>query len=376
MVFGLRIVDNLIQRCVRGQIDRRPDGLPHGGIVLSDSRHVTIHRNRIESNGGKANVGVPVCGIFALRTWGIEVADNQVHANGRPPETLGERRDQGGIVILEAEPPTSYGHAQQALGGIVDLHAARVAGNTVVAPGTLALHLTGRGPMQVTDNRFTTHGVIGLGIEFVPTIVELLGALDSIAALLAASAISPSSYVGAVFILNLGMPLIFQEVSQGKGYTALDVDTSWSTSRVGRAELSGPGGAVQFSDNQVMLSMQTEPPTLLLMGTGIATLDDLVMTANQTTNDLNQSVELFDVLALAATARVVANGFAESLTQCLYSLISQAWLASTGTNNQGTHCIAILGNPARTVDQGNIALACMFGGRAAFVGGQRNTVTL
>jgi hypothetical protein len=73
---------------------------------------------------------------------------------------------------------------------------------------------------------------------------------------------------------------------------------------------------------------------------------------------------------------VVANGFAESLTQCLYSMISQAWLASTGTNNQGTHCIAILGTPGRTVDQGNIALACMFGGRAAFLRGQRNTVDL
>jgi hypothetical protein len=376
MVFGLRIVDNLIQRCVRGQQGRRPDGLPHGGIVLSDGRRVLIQRNRIESNGANENVAVPVCGIFARRIWGIEVADNQVLGNGRAPETLEGRRDQGGIVLLEVSPPTSYAQAVRGLGAAVDLHAARVAGNTVVAPGTLALHLTGRGPMQVTDNRFTTHGVLGLPIEFTPTLVELLSTLTNIAPLLVTAMSQPSQFVGAVFIANLGQPLIFQELSQGKGYTTRHVDANWSTSGVGRADPSGPGGAVQFSDNQVMLSMRTEPPTLLLMGTGVATLDDLVMAANQTTNDLNQSVELFDTLALGTTARVTANGFAESLTQCLYSLVSQAWLASTGTDNQGTHCIAILGNPARTVDQGNIALACVFGGRAALVGGQRSIVNL
>ena len=247
--------------------------------------------------------------------------------------------------------------------------AARVAGNTVVAPGTLALHLTGRGPMQVTDNRFTTHGVVGLPIDFAPTLVELLGTLTSITPVLVAALLQPSQLVGAVFIANLGQPPVFQQLSQAKGYTTVQVDASWSTAGVGMAELSGPGGAVQFSDNQVMLSMRTEPPTLLLMGTGIATLDDLVMAANQTTNDLNQSLELFDALALATTARVTANGYAESLTRCLYSLVSQAWLASTGTDNHGTHCIAILGNPARTIDRDNIALACVFGGHAALVGG-------
>jgi hypothetical protein len=372
-VFGLRIVDNMIQGCIREQAIPRPDQLPHGGIVLTDGRRVLIQRNRIELNGAKGSPTVPVCGIFALRSRGIEVADNQVLENGRSPQQVQDRRNRGGIVVLEAGTPVSSLYVkqiQQAAIGSANVLAARVAGNTVVAPGTLALRLTGRGPMQVTDNRLTTHGVVGFPMESLPAALEFLSTLPGLAPILVSALVQPELFVGAIQIVNLGEAPILQGLIQGRGFSSTAVNAKWSAAGTRAAASVGPGGAVQFSDNQVVLSMRTEPPTILLAGTVIMTLDDLVSAANQTSNDLAASAMFFDAIDFATTARVTANGYTETLLRCIYSLISQAWLASTGTDNQGTHCIAILGSvPARTVDRDNIALACLLGAQAGAVGG-------
>ncbi len=64
---------------------------------------------------------------------------------------------------------------------------------------------------------------------------------------------------------------------------------------------------------------------------------------------------IIDAAIFGVTIRSNDNRFQEGLTQALYSLFSYG-IMNTASNNQATHCLHILGNPAFTVDDNNRVL--------------------
>ncbi|MBI3693231.1 MAG: right-handed parallel beta-helix repeat-containing protein, partial [Acidobacteria bacterium] len=361
---GLSITENIIDNCVSERAAARPDGLPHGGIILDSVRRVLVRHNRIESNGNRSKA--PVCGVFAARAGGIDVVDNHVLNNGAPPGTIQERRNQGGIVAPDVFPaasaipssdPTGAGPAITRL--VASPLAARVTGNVVITPGTLALNLQGTGSMQVAGNRLVSQNNPGLP------------GLDAVNAALKAFATDPELSVGAVLIINFGLAPYLAALLAGQGFNARKVSASFSAGGAAPPpELAG--GAIQFSGNQVLLEMRpAAQPNFQVTGVLVVTLDDLIAAANQTESRLAQTFQLFDTMDLAVTARVPDNGYAENIGQCGFSLVSMGFLMSTGVDNQATHCILITGPAARTVNKDNLSLACrlaaapVFGARAA-----------
>lgn len=339
MVLGLRIAGNVIEHCIGEKAGPRPDGLPHGGIALASVRQLLVQHNRIQRNGAKSQM--PVCGIFTARAGEVEITDNHVVNNGRPPDKIQDRKNQGGIVVKG-----SFG--------------ARITNNLVDTPGTIALYLKGMGPMKVTDNRLVSQNNPGLSKDELRHLSTLLQDFAH------QPDVDVDVYVGTVLILNYGLPSYAASLVAGRGFATNRTSVKYSSSTVGSSRQAVVGGTVQFSDNQVMLGMRSDQEDFQLLGVCVLTLDDLVMAANQTESRLGQSTQFFNTIDLGMTARVTANGYTENPRQCAFSLVSLGALMSTGTDNQGTHCIIITGDPARTAARDNLSLACSFGNIPVF----------
>lgn len=349
---NLWITGNVIQGCIRtdGPLLFPGAGTTQGGVVLRRVSHVVIADNRIAENG-ISQTSSPIAGILVLDCQGLVIRDNVIVNNGRPPDGSVIPGIQGGIiardlsVVVEsvdvAAPPD--------VDVIVPIQpdgwpAADMHGNLVVAPRGLALELQGIGPMQVTHNRFTSRDLVPTG--------DPAGAFQS--------------FAGTVLILNIGMPAYAARQLMVGGFQTANQPTPSAN------EIFTVSGKVDFSNNQVALDLVRAEVELAVAAVAILTLDDLGFHDNQTECTLGLDGLLFDTLAFGTTIRAQGNGLTESFLFVLFSLYAYGLWMSTGTDNQGTHCIRIDGAvPARTIDRDNLELFCRqdFQGSSLFTRG-------
>lgn len=320
-----RIENNVIEGCACN-IDSQEKGLyPQGGIVLGATGRLLIRHNLIQRNGTQTTA--QVFGIYAYLTLGMEIADNQVIDNGTCPEKIHERRGQGGIYAVALAIPATKANKDELM--LKGSYAAAITGNTIISPGTISLQLVGAGPMKVTDNRFVSHNNAGLSMKEneKPPLQEIVFKQDV--------------YVGAVRILNLGLPAFFDQLPNP--IVKL---------------LASFGGTVQFSGNQTMLGMDPgQTDTWQPLGALILTLGDLAMTANQTESRLWRCRQRLNTLSFGMTARAATNSYAENVRRCGISLLSLGALLNTTTDNQATSCI--FAYASQVVKSHNLSLFCM-----------------
>jgi hypothetical protein len=337
---GLRIIGNQIINCVKQPAPRVETDPPLGGIILATAQHLTIRDNRIENNGVTANA--PVCGIFVRNSRGMEISDNQILNNGHPPDGTQIKGAQGGIIApgvavmfeIVTTPGTTGVLAEgQSFPKMDGFPAALIADNIVSAPRGLALALIGIGPMLVHGNHLASHDLIGRGGD---------------------DKARPEELIGAVLIINFGMSSAFSLSLAGMGFRALNTDFNLAAASSTLGPLLLIGGKVQFIDNHVTLDLSHPSVENGLAAIGIFSIDDVNASNNQTECILLQEGLIFDMLVLGFTTRQIGNGLTETPMRCLFSMLSIALALNTGADNQGTHCIYVLG--AKKVDRDNLVL--------------------
>jgi hypothetical protein len=342
---GLIVSDNSIQGCVRNgaALGRRDDGAPYGGVVLGHVERATVTGNTIDGNGNRqqgvnANrPAVPVAGIFVQDGLEVAVAGNLVVDNGLDREDAARHPGaEGGIVLLETGVALEPGGvAVPGADGTVGISrrpdgpsAARVAGNRVESVRGLALQLGGSGPMQVDGNQLSRIRRVG----------DPMG--------------------GAVLVVNSGIAPILGGLYRVLGASGLA--SADQVDDVVTSEAYETGGPVRFSGNQVRFDAhQTFEAAALI----IFSLDDISFQDNRLDSrpDAAGLRMLADAFLFGMTTRASGNGLSETLGSAALSLWSYGFFQSTGTSNQGTHCILIeRGLVGQRVDEHNLSLCCAF----------------
>lgn len=355
-VDNLSISHNLIEGCLNTTLpvvdSSIEDDTGYGGIVLGDVLNLRIHDNQIINNG--TNPLDAVCGVYVLHAEGVEICDNRIIENGQKANDdvnykVGAR---SGIHLVYAITPTitiSLGNTNN-LPRQNGIPAAKIHNNIVVHPVGKALTINALGPVTVTDNQFTSRGVIR-GQE--------------------------SSKVSTVSILNLGLSnelylqiLSFSQLLNQKtdlSSLAANIKTSNATSvtfiagnlddfKLGRYLANGN---VMFSNNQVVLDELDTITNSIVSATRIFSLDDVSFNNNQCDYSLLGDFVFFPNLLLAPSLRITNNRFKESLAGALFSVFAFGFMNTT-TNNQATHCIISRGLPRLTVVKDNIELLDLF----------------
>jgi hypothetical protein len=332
VVRRLDVEQNRIAGCLRLELGNQPFGpgllFAFGGISLVAVEEFTLRNNWIEGNG--RSFIDPVCGVFVGAGRGLIVESNVITDNGPFAETNQQPTSgpRGGIVVPLARTPllgaalTSM-KAQIAREGFP---AARIAGNTVIAPLGRALMLGAMGLVSVEGNEFTSRGVDRSNVPF--------GALGV-----------------TVAILNLGVSgelagLLPSYNIMGK------LQPAGAVSTVAAAVSLVLGGKILFNDNQVLLAP--------VVGEGaiqssvlLTTPDHVLMDSNQSTCRLGaEQALLANSWVLAWSAHVTDNRFEERLSSPGLSAFTLAAFNCT-TDNLGTRCFVILGVPAITVNEPN-----------------------
>src|SRR5262249_44114932 len=139
--------------------------LGYGGVALLSVEDFVLRNNDIERNG--RSFIDPVCGVFVCLGAGLRVESNLIADNGplvatNQQPTAGLR---GGTVVLLTRTPLSSAAQTAAEATIAfprdGFPAARIAGNTVIAPFGRALTLGALGLVSVEGNELTSLGVAG-----------------------------------------------------------------------------------------------------------------------------------------------------------------------------------------------------------------------
>jgi hypothetical protein len=299
-------------------------------VSLVSVENFLLRHNWIELNG-KSFID-PVCGVFVGAARGLAMESNQITDNGPRVETQKQPTagPRGGIVVQLARTPlASFVSGQKLPATREGAPAARIAGNTVIAPHGRALWLVARGLVSVEGNEFTSRGV------------------------------ERDNQPGAtVAILNTGVS------SEAGGFFI-------GFSRLGRHQPNGGppwedalvaskliGGKVLFNDNQSLLApppgRETINSSVLLL-----TADDALVNGNQLECRLDKQTLEANGLVFGWSARVSDNRFEERLASPGVSALTLAALNST-TDNQGTRCFIVIGIPALTVRSSNRSLMGLF----------------
>jgi len=333
-VYGLRIVENVIRRCLQRSLapirQELEDALGYGGIALADVAFLEIRENLIEDNG--PDHLEPVCGIFLLHGEGVEISLNRILNNGAKtgqPAAGAKPGPRGGIYIALCTAPLTEDRASapaRAAGG----SALRVQENRVVAPLGRALTATALGDVSVHGNHLTSLGVATRDQE---------GGL-------------PAAPTTAMIRELRGSPLVGRSVS----YEAVRMGTqaaNLETGNVDRVSLDRSGsasrlpaltdeGRVLFTDNQVALEVLEETRIQALASIGISSLDDVGFHDNQCRVELQEGLLLTNLWAFGVSLRVGDNRLSEGLPNALFSGVTHGLMNMT-THNQATHCLLIRG---------------------------------
>jgi hypothetical protein len=321
-VIKLRILDNRIGRCLLNSFDAalRATVMVQGvgGISLGMCQALAIVGNHIEDNGTSgAN---PVCGIFVYYGEDVEITHNRVLGNGplTPDVNAGslDAGHRGGIVLMAVSNYSVFAAPPPAEGDVFNRRpAARIHENLVDQPVGRALYASALGPVQCTDNAFSS---------------ELSGPSEE------------ERLAGTVFLYDAG-----GIATAGAGNTA------WRPARAAGAATVLPGGNVMFTANQSRTGQGNTSTACHV----IATLDDLAYQDNQSAS--LRSGDLFaNVMLTATTLRATGNRLSERGPETKLSLFTQAINMNNTSFNQGDHCIvATDANPAMAeVTTGNQVL--------------------
>jgi hypothetical protein len=321
-VVRLRILGNRIGGCLLNSFDNAmrasvmTQGL--GGISLGMCQALAIVDNRIEDNGTSG--ADPVCGIFVAYAEDVEITHNRVLGNGplSPGVNAGSlvAGHRGGIVLKTVSNLSMLLDQPLAEGDVFNRRpAARIHENLVDQPVGQALKAFALGPVQCTDNAFSS---------------ELSGPSEQ------------DQQAGTVFLYDLG-----GIATAGAGNTA------WQPARAAAAATVLPGGNVMFTANQSRTGAGNTSTACHL----IVTLDDLAYQDNQSAS--LRSGDLFaNVLLAANTLRATGNRLSERGPETKLSLLTQAVNMNNTSFNQGDHCIVATDtNPAMAeVTAGNQVL--------------------
>ncbi len=365
---GLRIIGNEIADCIARDEERNRNDPPFAGIALGRVYDLEIRDNRILRNG--ETTAHPCCGIYVRHSRGAWVQDNTVERNGRVGADAPPVGVQGGIVLMDARASMAgiLQPGQDAV-GFADLTAAgaaHVTGNTVSAPRGQALRIEGQGPMRITDNRFQARDVLGRANSDLNE-----SPFETIAA-----------YVASVFVLNLGVPSWMGSLAATLGF---DLVTTEGINAIEADEIMGlvtAGGHTQFRGNQVRLDMTREDVDIALANVMIASLDDTVISDNQTEGMLSvfrvgrrasdvaatlsvppaavaatfaSDLILSDLLNIAPSTRQTDNGLMTTPLMTMFSILSRG-IVNHCTHNQTTSCISATGTSPKSVRAGNAVL--------------------
>jgi len=342
----LTIIGNDIRRNLRRSLAPIPQSMlssmGYGGIQLADVEHLTIRDNVIEDNG--PDHLQPICGVYVLHAEGMEVSRNRILNNGRktgtsPVDAPGAAEGpRGGIYAQFAIAPfTPVIVGQIQLPGPAGPPAAVIQNNVVSQPLGHALRITALGPVTVTANELMT--------------LEMVFRLQPL---------SPTFLASTVLILNLGIG------AELLGLLAAFTKTPPPITAAPQSGLDDQrllqrfvNGTVQFSDNQVTLSLLERTTSLALSSVLILTLDDVGFHDNQCLCDLTGSFVITNVILFGVTTRVMGNRFEEGLFNALLSGFTFGiWFNHTG-HNQATHCLVVRPTGAGTVDHLNQVLAAL-----------------
>ena len=338
----LTIYRNIIKNCVQQMPAEIPRNMVmqvgFGGIMLADCENVVIQENQIRDNG--VSHVEPVCGIFILYGEGVDISNNRILNNG--PRTSYDDRNvrlglRGGIVIrmaLKKLERREFGDQEVLYND--GIPAVKIHDNIITQPLGQALLMMAMGPVSVIGNQMTSQG---------PD-----------------SAVNPLSLIaGTVFIVNLGISKDLVGallVSRLRGMANTDVTNAEKASGAILEALKLlylPSGNVIFADNQITLDLRAPEVSGTLSSQLIASLDDVAYNSNQSECTSLMDFVIIDAAIFGVTIRSNDNRFQEGLTQARYSLFSYG-IMNTASNNQATHCLHILGNPAFTVDDNNTVL--------------------
>lgn len=365
-VVGLDIRGNHINGCLLNQFDlalRQQAALQGlGGISLGMCEQLAIVDNRIEDNGVSA--ANPVCGIFVAYGEEVEITHNRVVNNGPLTPDIGSEDlipgRRGGIVLNLASSFQLLDVGASAQGDRFSQRpAVRLHENLVDQPAGVALHAAAFGPMQCTDNAFSSE-------------LSGLSAIEKLA--------------GTVFLFDLGgsykagagMQLqrvkddrinashrVDQAVPVSTAAAAFDATADATTEATADASATRtaflhagpailvpqrdaaiasllPAGNLMFNHNQSRTGLGNSSASCHV----IATLDDLAYQDNQSFSQ--GSANLFsNALLFGLTLRATGNRLSERSAKTLLSLFSLGVRLNNTSFNQGDHCIvAVDMNPA------------------------------
>lgn len=328
----LEIDGNDIRKCLSKTLPDIPadmfDQMGYGGVALSDVEGLSIHNNTIEDNG--PDFIEPICGIFILHSEGVEISDNRIVNNGA--KSFGDTgvvkkgRRAGIEIVLAIVPsePLVVGGVSFAIPWQKGEPAVKVHNNIVVQPYGRALSLTALGPVSVSDNQFTSHGLSSGG--------------------------KTSSEIGStVMILNLGISDEFY-LQQLMTFSSLSTTSPGSVSETSVLDTSPDipplaNGNVLFSNNQCRLDILNGENNLVLGSIVIFSLDDIGFHSNQCDCRLDlftaQDGVLASIMLLGLSIRASDNRIKEGLFRGIFSIFSWGLFMNTVTDNQTTHCLAI-----------------------------------
>lgn len=362
-VSGLIIIGNEIRHC----LNRAPDPiLPkmvdfqgYGGISLAAVYDLVVRDNVIEDNG--PDQLEPICGVFVLRGNGIDIERNRIFDNGArndKPLTQAKPGRRGGINIAYAIAPRKNITTQSnplarfivqspvSLG----LPAVKIHDNIVSVPLGPALVVTAAGPVAVTDNHFTSLGIVARpdSVSLLPATVDIqsLGVSDELRYQLL-------SYVG----------IQRNQVAAPIGAERFEGSDAAVQPGLGGVPLGRylANGNVLFCDNQCELNLLEVPKGSAATSIRITSLDDIGFHQNQCDCDLADDFVHMQAYLNAITVRATGNRFKESLGRAALSASTLGFLNTT-TDNQSTHCLLVVGT--RVVKHSNLVLQEALHGRS------------
>jgi hypothetical protein len=339
-VVGLDILGNRIAGCLFRELQEIPQEMrkfsAFGAIVLADVEDLRFHDNIVENNGPDQNF--PVCGLFVLHGEALDIHRNRILNTGaKTPEGAEDAMPgyRGGIVVAFAMPGiTALEFNNDFFPRQDGRPAARIHNNVVSQPLGQALFLQALGPVSIEGNALTSRGLI-------------------------ASALDPSFWAIAVWILNLGWSNEFYlQFLLFSGTTADPIEAGQLPEGGDefiprpRAGLDDFGlgrylasGNVMFNDNQVVTDLTETDVAFAISSVLIVSMDDVTVQDNELDCDFFLDFMFTNLLAVGMTLRINGNRLKETLFITLYSSMGLGLLFNNTSGNQATHCILSISSP-------------------------------
>jgi hypothetical protein len=359
-VYGLRITDNLITRCMRRDVAQPRDAMQwlvaYGGITLAIASDLRILRNDIVHNG--RNHLDPIVGVYAILVMGLQIDENRIIGNGtRDDERVDGAKQgiRGGVHVWFALP--SIGNAQGSLEPSLFKRAPRLFGsvqacairdNVIEAPLGRAVTFLSLGHVVVARNRLVTLGTTGRGLDLLAATV-LIGNFgfsnewteDLIRML------------GEDVVGGANRPDPCRDAKRGV-FSAID-------GRLARPLVHWwASGKTLFTENQVTLDLMDDPFGFGLTSMLIFSLDDCRVNDNQVELSTTQTFYGADMLLFGGSVHEADNRLSETIMHVWLSSLSIGAMNTT-TDNQATHCLlALAADPSLRMFRHNLALINWF----------------